>query len=235
VRVAADPSFPIKSLLEVFLAAATQFSAEYQRRGWTNVWVRDVDFVVAGILTAVYGKYASMWKVAKTTQSGTTTAIHDTQQQQQDPRWGNLIVPTNAFQPFLLDGTTRPTIRQRLGSFLVPIVPLFRAGVCAGWVGYGMTSLLMALRSIWIPQYRAATQTVNIVYASLYTGCFMAVVSNVRYQLLQGIVEPLVDSGLRRVSWLRAVTILVLRFGNGWLGSTLAISGMRWLGLQKLK
>ena len=59
-RCAADPNFPLKSLTEVVLAAGTQLAAEYERRGPTRI-VSEVDFVIGGVLTAMYGKYAAMW------------------------------------------------------------------------------------------------------------------------------------------------------------------------------
>jgi hypothetical protein len=55
-RVAANPSFPAKSLTEVFLAAGTQLAAECNRRG-TSRLLPEIDFVFPAILTAVFGKY----------------------------------------------------------------------------------------------------------------------------------------------------------------------------------
>jgi len=55
-RVAADPSFPQKSLTEVLLAAGTQLAAEWTRRGAHRL-LPEADFVVPAILTAVFGKY----------------------------------------------------------------------------------------------------------------------------------------------------------------------------------
>lgn len=229
-RCAADPNFPLKSLTEVFLAATTQLAAEYQRRGGTNDLVRQADFVVAGVLTAMYGKYASMWKVA-----ATTTTNEESIENENEPRFGHIQVPTNAFQKYLLDGVTPVTTKQRLGSLIVPMVPLFRAGVLASLVGYGMTACLIALRSYLIPSYVAATINVNILHASVYTGCFMAAVSNVRYQIVQGVIEPTITRIFARIPLVQAILFFAIRVVNGLLGSILAISGMRILGLQRLK
>jgi hypothetical protein len=230
-RVAADSSFPLKSAAEVFLAAGTQFTAEWQRRGTAQL-LPEVDFVLAGVLTAVAGKYYSMWKVAKTQLGNSTT---DALLDQDEPRLGRMKVPTNAFQSTMLDGVTRPSVKQRLGSLVAPVFPLFRAGIFASLIGYGLTAGMISLRSFLVPSYVPVTRQVNIVYACLYTGAFMAVFSNLRYQVLQGAIEPAVDAWFARLPFLRAVVIFVIRIGNGLLGSILAISGMRLLGLQKLK
>ena len=64
----------------------------------------------------------------------------------------------------------------------------------------------------------------------------MAVASNLRYQVLSGIIEPrFVDTMLRQWPKMRALVTFAIRLANGLLGSTLAIAGMKWLGLQKLK
>uniref|UniRef100_A0A7S2EFC0 Uncharacterized protein n=1 Tax=Trieres chinensis TaxID=1514140 RepID=A0A7S2EFC0_TRICV len=242
LRVAADPSFPAKSAAEVLLAAGTQFAAELGRRGGYSGVVREVDFVVAGILTAIAGKYYSMWKVAPTTaenvavdvkvvsaavdNDGTVTAVAAISRE----------VPTNAFQPYLIDGKTRPTQGQRIMALITPVPSLFRAGFAASAIGYGLTALLIQLRSVLLPGYEAATVGVNILHACVFTGCFLALVSNLRYQILQGIIEPrIIDKIFGRAPPLRAVAIFLVRLGNGLLGSVLAIAGMRWLGLQRLK
>lgn len=53
-RVAADPSFPAKSITEVLLAAGTQLTAEWTRRG-TSRLMPEIDFVIPAILTAMFG------------------------------------------------------------------------------------------------------------------------------------------------------------------------------------
>lgn len=56
LRVAADPSFPVKSITEVLLAAGTQLTAEWNRRGRHRL-LPEIDFVIPAILTAIFGKY----------------------------------------------------------------------------------------------------------------------------------------------------------------------------------
>ena len=55
-RITADPAFKVKSITEVLLAAGTQLTAEWNRRGADRL-LPEIDFVVPGILTAVFGKY----------------------------------------------------------------------------------------------------------------------------------------------------------------------------------
>lgn len=218
-RVAADPNFLSKSIAEVLLAAGTQFAAEIGRRGQSNI-IPEIDFVIAGILTAIAGKYYSMWRVAPTLD-----------QQDEKEEVNNRDVPTNAFQT-----DQAYTLSQRGMAMLIPIPSLFRAGVIASTIGYGLTSILIALRSLLVPSYIAKTQTVNIVYASIYTGGFMAIVSNIRYQLLQGIIEPkIIEKLFAKFPVIKAAMIFLVRLGNGLLGSSIAIAGMKFFGLQKLK
>jgi len=235
-RVAADPSFAVKSVTEVVLAASTQLVAEYKNRGGAgaSMLVHQADFVVPAVLTAVAGKYLSLWKTAPTT-AVAKGATSEMEQQQQQPHFLGHPVPTNAFQRTLLDGRTVPTLAQRLGSLAAPVGPLFRAGCAASLVGYGLASLGILVRAWLWPSHVPATQPVSVLAATLYTGCFMAVVSNLRYQLLQGVVEPAIDGVFAKIPVVRAALVFAVKVGNGILGSSLAIAGMQLCGLQKMK
>jgi hypothetical protein len=226
-RLAADPSFPVKSVTEIFLAAGTQMAAEWNQRGASRLRP-ELDFVVAGVLTACYGKFYSMWRVAP-------TQMGQSESESTDATVFGCPVPTNAFQKTLLDGKTVPTFGQRALSLVAPMPSLFSAGVVASMVGYGLTALLIAVRTIAMPTCVAATRNVNVLYASLYTGAFMSIVSNLRYQVLQGIAEPKLIDRLKKFPIVHAIMLFCVRMANGLLGSTLAIAGMKMLGLQKLK
>ena len=223
-RIRADQSFLKKSILEIFVATGTQFLAELNRRGRDGLLL-EIDFVFAGVLTAVVGKYYSMWRVAPTVSDTIQKMVDNTD----EGFWGS--VPTNAFQR-----DRDISYVHRCAAIVAPMPTLFRAGVLASSIGYGITSILIAFRSILLPEYIAQTQNVNIFSAMWYTGAFMAVVSNLRYQLLQGLIEPIfIDKPLKKYPKVRALLIFILRWANGLLGSILAISGMKALGLQKLK
>lgn len=173
-----------------------------------------------------------MWRVAKTTSAKVDGSKQDGSN---ESMLGSMAVPTNAFQPYLMDGVTRPTWQQRVGSFVSPMLPLFGAGFMASSVGYGLVALMIVARAVMFPSIITATKPVNVWHAAVYTGCFMATASNIRYQVLQGVVEPSIDRILHRVPVIRNVCIVAIRWANGLLGSVLAITGMRYLGLQKLK
>lgn len=251
LRAAADPDFARKSIAEVFLAAGTQLLAEANRRGGLPGLAREVDFVFAGVLTAVAGKYYSMWRVAPTVDksdddrnvyvvvtsvddSGTAAVAAATAKGRKS--FWPAEIPTNAFQTYLLDGRTRPTAMARVAALFVPIPTLFRAGVAASAIGYGLTGIIIRLRTWLLPKYVAQTVSVNIFHACLYTGGFMAIVSNLRYQILQGVIEPnVINKVLGRHSKAKAAAIFAVRYANGLLGSIMAIMGMKWMGLQKMK
>lgn len=204
--------------------------------------ITEIDFVIAGIFTAIAGKYYSMWKVAPTSTSTSASRSSNSSASSKghcnDHSSSSTVsssssskIPTNAFQ------TDEPySLMQRSMAFILPIPDLFRAGFIASAIGYGLTQILISLRSLLVPSYEAATASVNIIHACLYTGGFMAIVSNIRYQLLQGIIEPMVVEKIcRNFPFVKAAAIFAVRLANGLLGSSLAIAGMKMFGLQKLK
>eukprot|EP00934_Nitzschia_sp_Nitz4_P003189 Nitzschia sp. Nitz4//scaffold82_size85912//69800//73896//NITZ4_005150-RA/size85912-processed-gene-0.126-mRNA-1//-1//CDS//3329558862//3179//frame0 len=185
LRMAADPSFLQKSILEVMVAASAQLAAEWNRRGWDRL-LPEIEWVLPAVLTAVFGKYYSMWRVAPTTMVNRTKDTDKTKNHRNDILFWSMPVPTNAFQPYLMDGITRPTLIQRLASILAPMKSLFQAGFGSSFVGYGVGALLLRARALWCrwmmpPEdvlcgaAARVTQPVNILHASIFTGFFLMI------------------------------------------------------------
>lgn len=102
-------------------------------------------------------------------------------------------------------------------------------------IGYGLTSILIHARALLAPQFVVATEPVPMVLAAMCTGSFMAIASNVRYQILQGIVEHFLPSISDALVGFGKVAVLLVRYANGVLGSWIAIEGIRAVGLHMLK
>jgi len=227
-RMAADPAFLSKSILEVGIATSSQLLAEVNRRGFDRI-LPEIDFVFAATLTAIVGKYYSMWRVAPTLESQVVL------NKSKDEVTASTFIPNNAFQS---SSSTLPTIQfhHRICAFLLPMPSLFQAGFLASLFGYGITSFLIQMRNFFFPSFISQTYPVNIWEASAFTGVFVALISNLRYQMLQGIIEPRIINRLfREYVLIKRSMIFLVRYANGLLGSSLAIMGMRWLGLQKVK
>lgn len=222
-RVSTDAGFPFKLGTELVLAASLQFIAEYQLRGLAGC-LREFDFVLAGILTALAGKGFSAWRVAP------SSVISDATRGIEDSSWMNL--PTNPWQ------RGKWTMEQRMRCAVQPIPLFFVVGCFSSLFGYGLTAVLSTIRSSlfsFVPE----TRTVPLIPACLYTGAFLVCFSLPSFQVLQGILEPRVLEPLLEAvnapSAAKRVGLFVLRTARSLLGSTLAIRGMRLFGLQQLR
>ena len=102
------------------------------------MWL-EVDYVIAGVLTAVAGKTYAAYRVAPTKAVEGTTASDDSEKR--PPAWIT-SAPTNAFQ--LGDYT----LTQRLSAFVIPAPRLFFSGCGCGLLGYGVGACLSQLRML---------------------------------------------------------------------------------------
>ena len=234
----------VKAFLEVSLAVTFQLLAEIERR--RGAFWAESDYVVAGILTAVVGKVYAAWRTAptkKTDRGGDGNSIakgHETA----GGAGGGLLwrdVPTNAF------AFGEYSALQRSLALVKPAPQLFLVGGASSFVGYGIASLLSAAR----PAGEAPPlPPVPVLGAALYGGAFLVTVSNLSFQLYQGLLEGrLVDpavSRLRaaaarrdapRLAALAGATKWLLvacgRAARGTVVSGLAIRGMQLSGLQQ--
>lgn len=169
------------------LPCPPKLAAELQRRGVSGAWL-EVDYVMAGILTAVAGKTYAAYRVAP------TKAVEGSDEPgggggggggggkgRGVPRW-IATAPTNAFQ------LGQYTLAQRLGAFVAPAPRLFTSGCACGLAGYSFAALLSQLRAL-AGAGPSLAPAVPILPATLYTGIFLVIVSNLSLQFLQGVIE----------------------------------------------
>ena len=221
-RVNADPRFASRFVWELLLAAILQLIAEAQRR--RGAFGRELDYVVAGVLTACFGKGSASFRVAPSVKGEWEGEGEGESQSKRGD------VPTNAFQR----GGFLPS--HRALALVAPVPRLFVLGSSSALAGYGLVAFLAFARDTigCGPLDVTRPPAVPLLGAAVYTGIFVATVSNLSYQLLQGVLEPrLIDANLADWPRLRTVAIAAARVTRSFLASGLAIRGMQLAGLQK--
>lgn len=145
---------------------------------------------------------------------------------------------------------------DRLISPFLKVPTLFAMGMVASLLGYGTTSLLTTLRTHLVAQQppppappapkkgwfgaKAAAvpveepEKIPVFKTSLAVGVFLAVSTNIRYQLISGVVE---ERGIARYlahnKLADHAASFVVRACNTYVGSVQMIDFLKVLGLQQ--
>ncbi len=242
-----------KCLLEVSLAVSFQLLAEIERRRG-SFWAES-DYVLAGVLTAIIGKAYAAWRTAPTAPVPGSAERDAKREQRLVQKSGGSAgrdiwagVPSNFF------AFGEYSLAQRSLAVAKPVPKLFAVGAASAFVGYGFAAVLSSLRP---PGEAPPLPPVPLLGAALYGGLFLMTVSNLSFQLYQGLVEGrIVDpatSALKRriddsafsflfisnsrasaaVGLLKWLLVALGRSARGVLVSGLAIRGMQVTGLQR--
>lgn len=227
-RLLADPSFMIKVAIEVGIGICTKTTAEYAKRG--EDFNSQLDFVFANIVMALIADFMLVWLPAPTFAAGAGAA-------KKTPNALARIFagcPDNAFQK-VPPGYAPFTLGQRAGAVVRNGAKLFGVGLFASLLGVGMTNGLIGLRSMLDPTFVPLNDPQNVLVMSSAYGVYMASSSNLRYQILAGIVEERgIEVAFKSNPALCAALSFVVRTGNTFLGSLLWVDFLNILGLQKI-
>ena len=142
--------------------------------------------------------------------------------------------PDNAFQ---IATAARPfSVAQRAAAVARNGAKLFVVGTGASIVGTGVTNGIIAARKALDPKYAQKGEDMDIVRQSAAYGLYMSTSSNLRYQLLAGVIEQrMIEPLLHPYPFASAAASFVVRTGNTFVGSLLWVDFVRLLGLQKQK
>ncbi|XP_073312288.1 protein RETICULATA-RELATED 4, chloroplastic-like [Primulina huaijiensis] len=223
-RLLADDLFLTKVAIECGVGIFTKTAAELERR--REKFTKELDFVFADVVMAIIADFMLVWLPAPTVSLRPPLAITA----------GGLNkffygCPDNAFQ-VALAGTSYSFL-QRIGAIVRNGGKLFIVGTGASLVGTGITNLLIATRKFIDKSYAGESEDVPILSTSVAYGVYMAVSSNLRYQILAGVIEQrILEPLLHQQKLILGAICFVVRTGNTFLGSLMWVDYARWIGIQ---
>ncbi|KAG8391190.1 hypothetical protein BUALT_Bualt01G0161900 [Buddleja alternifolia] len=226
-RLLADDLFLTKVGIECGVGIFTKTAAELEKR--RENFTKELDFVFADVVMAIIADFMLVWLPAPTVSLRPTLATTA----------GGLNkffygCPDNAFQ-VALAGTSYSFL-QRIGAIVRNGAKLFVVGTGASLVGTGVTNLLITARKAIDKSFAGEAEDVPILSTSAAYGVYMAVSSNLRYQILAGIIEQrILEPLLHEQKLILSAICFAVRTGNTFLGSLMWVDYARWIGIQKIR
>ncbi|EEF44572.1 protein RETICULATA-RELATED 4, chloroplastic isoform X1 [Ricinus communis] len=226
-RLLADDLFLTKVAIECGVGIFTKTAAELEKR--REKFTKELDFVFADVVMAIIADFMLVWLPAPTVSLRPPLAVSA----------GGIAkffytCPDNAFQ-VALAGTSYSFL-QRVGAIVRNGGKLFAVGTSASLVGVGVTNILINARKILDKSFAGEAEDVPIVSTSIGYGVYMAVSSNLRYQILAGVIEQrILEPLLHQHKVILSAICFAVRTGNTFLGSLMWVDYARWVGIQKIR
>ncbi|XP_075078229.1 protein RETICULATA-RELATED 4, chloroplastic [Nicotiana tabacum] len=222
-RLLADDLFLAKVAMECGVGIFTKTAAEYERR--RENFFNELEIVVADVVMAVIADFMLVYLPAPTVSLRPRMAVDA-------GRIANFFYncPDNAFQ-MALPGTSY-SLLQRLGAIARNGSKLFAVGTASSLVGTVVTNaVLNAKKAV---DKSEEVETLPVLSTSVAYGVYMAVSSNLRYQVVAGVIEQrILEPMLHQHKLLLSAMCFAVRTGNTFLGSLLWVDYARLIGIQK--
>ncbi|KAI3823474.1 hypothetical protein L1987_04912 [Smallanthus sonchifolius] len=238
-RLLADDLFLAKVGIECGVGMFTKTAAEYEKR--KENFSKELEIVFADVVMSVIADFMLVYLPAPTVSLRPPISVTA----------GRIAkffynCPDNAFQTAL--GGTSYSLLQRLGAIARNGTKLFAVGTASSLVLFCSHMLLLLLEvagtvvtNALINAKKAVQKSsedeldnIPVLSTSVGYGVYMAVSSNLRYQLLAGVVEQrLLEPLLHQHKLMLSAACFIVRTGNTYLGSLLWVDYARLVGLQK--
>ncbi|XP_073114237.1 protein RETICULATA-RELATED 4, chloroplastic isoform X2 [Elaeis guineensis] len=125
---------------------------------------------------------------------------------------------------------------QRVGAIVRNGLKLFAVGTGASLIGVGITNALINARKALDKNFAVEAEDVPILSTSVAYGVYMAVSSNLRYQMVAGVIEQrILEPLLHSRKLVLSASCFAVRTGNTFLGSLMWVDYARWIGIQKIR
>ncbi|XP_020214769.1 protein RETICULATA-RELATED 4, chloroplastic isoform X2 [Cajanus cajan] len=223
-RLLADDLFLAKVAMECGVGVFTKTAAEYDRR--RENFFKEIEIVFADVVMAIIADFMLVYLPAPTVALRPPLGLNA----------GPIAkffhgCPDNAFQ-VALSGASY-SLLQRFGAIARNGAKLFAVGTASSLVGTAMTNALINAKKAVDKSSEGEIENVPILSTSAAYGVYMAVSSNLRYQVLAGIIEQrLLEPLLHQHKLMLSALCFAVRTGNTYLGSLLWVDYARWIGVQ---
>ncbi|CAN6355333.1 unnamed protein product [Urochloa humidicola] len=223
-RLLADDLFLTKVGIECGVGIFTKTAAEYEKR--RENFFKEIDFVVCDVIMAIVADFMLVWLPAPTVSLRPPLAVNS----------GAISkffynCPDNAFQ-IALAGRSY-SLLQRVGAIVRNGAKLFAVGTSASLIGTGVTNALIKARQAVSKDAAGEVENIPILETSAAYGVYMAISSNLRYQILAGVIEQrMLEPLLHRHKLALSAMCFAVRTGNTFLGSLLWVDYARLVGVQ---
>ncbi|KAJ8751213.1 hypothetical protein K2173_016394 [Erythroxylum novogranatense] len=224
-RLLADDLFLAKVGIECGVGIFTKTAAEYDRR--RENFFKELEIVFADVVMAIIADFMLVYLPAPTVSLRPPLSVSA----------GPIAkffhnCPDNAFQVALAGSSF--TLLQRLGAIARNGAKLFAVGTTSSVVGTAVTNALINARKAVDKSASSEVENVPILSTSVAYGVYMAVSSNLRYQVLAGVIEQrILEPLLHQHKLMLSAICFAVRTGNTYLGSLLWVDYARLIGIQK--
>ncbi|KAI3923575.1 hypothetical protein MKW92_047214 [Papaver armeniacum] len=213
-RVAADPQFPFKVLMEEIVGVSACVLGDMASR--PNFGLNELDFVFSTLVVGSILNFVLMYLLAPTMGS-TSSSL---------PAIFASCPQSHMFEPGMF------TLLDRFGTFVYKGAVFAAVGFAAGLVGTAISNGLILTRKKMDPNFETPNKPPPTLLNAMTWATHMGLSSNFRYQTLNGI-EFLLAKGLPPVVFKGSV--IVLRCMNNVLGGVSFVTLARLTGSQKVE
>ncbi|KAL1539948.1 Protein RETICULATA-RELATED 4, chloroplastic [Salvia divinorum] len=223
-RLLADDLFLAKVGIECGVGLFTKTAAEYQRR--KENFFNELEVVFADVVMAIIADFMLVYLPAPTVSLSPPLA-------QNAGRIAKFFYscPANAFQ-IALPGSSF-SLLQRMGGVVRNGAKLFAVGTTSSLVGTVVTNALINARKAVKDSDQHGVENVPVIKTSVAYGVYMSISSNLRYQVLAGVIEQrCLEPLLHQHKLFLSAICFAVRTGNTFLGSLLWVDYARFIGIQ---
>ncbi|KAL3715308.1 hypothetical protein ACJRO7_007094 [Eucalyptus globulus] len=213
-RVAADPQFPFKVLMEELVGVSACVLGDMASR--PNFGLNELDFVFSTLVVGCILNFTLMYLLAPTASAASSSL----------PALFASCPKSHMFEPGAYG------IVERFGTFVYKGTVFAAVGFAAGLVGTAISNGLMKMRKKMDPTFETPNKPPPTILNAATWAIHMGLSSNLRYQTLNGI-EFLLEKWLPSLGF--KTSVVALRCANNVLGGMTFVILARLTGSQSVQ